>query len=170
MRPAFRSSRPAREQVSPFITWMAPTKYPRPSERDWIASKPRTINQFSELIGALVKAKSMLNLPDDWDDAGSPSIRPETLKRVSVFLVLNAALIWVRFTAMIPTPRITPGPEGSIDLHWRTQRRELLISIPQDLQEPCPYYGDDYGADKRKGTIPANAIDMELFAWLTIMD
>jgi hypothetical protein len=38
---------------------------------------------------------------------------------------------------------ILPGPYGSIDLHWRTPKRELLINVPDDAEGPASYYGDD---------------------------
>jgi hypothetical protein len=134
------------------------------------SKRPRTVSPLGNLFAAVRKAHTMLSLPDDWDDAGSPSIRPETLRRAVFFLLLNSAIVLWRYAAVVPTPRITPGPDGSVDLHWRTRRRELLINVPRESQEPFSYYGDDFGSDKRKGSIPADSLAPDLFAWLTIAD
>jgi hypothetical protein len=166
MRTAFHSSLEI-EAPSSHSVWLSP---PPPREQHWIHRKSRTIAPLANLIKAVNKAQSILTLPDDWDDAGSPAIRPETLRRAVLFLLLHAAVLWGRYSVIIPTPRISAGPDGSIDLHWRTRRRELLVSIPQDLKGPAPYYGDNFGTERRKGTIPANALDLELFAWLAIVD
>lgn len=167
MREAFQPSRLETKPLPPAIAWLRRERNP---EREWIGAKSRSVSQFSGLLKALQTAHSMLELPDDWDDAGSPAIQEQTFRRAGVLLILHAAIIWARFAVVMPTPRILPGPEGSIDLHWKTKRRELLINVPSDPQAPAPYYGDDLGADRRKGALDPNAINVELFAWLTAID
>jgi hypothetical protein len=164
---AFKPSRLETKPLPQAISWL---RHERSPEYEWLGRKSRNVSQFSGLLQALNSAKSMLELPDDWDDAGSPAIQEQTLRRAGVLLILHAALIWARFSVVMPTPRILPGPEGSVDLHWKTRRRELLINVPRDPQVPVPYYGDDLGSDRKKGMLHPNAINLELFAWLTAID
>jgi hypothetical protein len=166
MRTAYQSSLGTDMPPPPVSAWLS-----QPSGKaSWIDRKPRTIDPLANLIMVAHKAKGMLELPDNWDDAGSPAIRRDTFLRALLLLLLHAALILMRHSVVIPTPRISPGPDGSIDLHWKTRRRELLISIPQDLREPAAYYGDNFGSDKKKGAIQPNVLDLELFAWLAIVE
>lgn len=134
--------------------------------QDWLR-RERTVSPLSNLIQSLREAQSILKLPNNWDDAGSPAISRETFRRAAWMLLLHAIRIWFQYATSIPVPRILAGPDGSIDLHWKTRRRELLISIPSDPNEPAPYYGDNFASDKRKGEIPLDALDLELFVWLT---
>jgi hypothetical protein len=46
----------------------------------------------------------------------------------------------------LPAPAILPGPNGSIDLHWKTPRFELLVNVPREEANPATFYGDDYGS------------------------
>ena len=167
MRTAFQPPRIEAKPALPVLAWL---RHERNSEHEWLGNKSRTVSQFTSLINALQNAKAMLELPDDWDDAGSPAIEAPTLRRAAVLLILHAAMVWAHFSVVVPTPRILPGPEGSVDLHWKTNRRELLINIPSYPQVPSPYYGDDLGSDRRKGVIEPGAVNLELFAWLTAID
>jgi hypothetical protein len=122
------------------------------------------------LLEAIERSKVILDLADDWDDAGSPPFKPETWERVRQILLIHAGLVWQRSGLIIPVPRIVPGPEGSIDIHWKTPRRELLLNIPEDAREAMTYYGDDFEEDRRKGIIEPGALNPGLFAWLTVTD
>ena len=89
------------------------------------------------------------------EDEPTPT-RPEVQERVEDFL---------RHYPLAPPCRVTPDGNGGADLYWKLPRRELLINIPAPTG-PAPYYGDDYGSDKRKGTFfePEQAAD--LMQWL----
>ena len=135
----------------------------------WI-EKEQQVEPAGKLLEALEKSKAILDLPNDWDDAGSPPFKVGTWERMRQLLLVHAGLGWQRSGLMIPVPRILPGPDGSIDLHWKTPRRELLINVPEDSREPITYYGDDFGDDRKKGTIQPGTLHPGLFAWLTVTD
>ena len=68
-------------------------------------------------------------------------------------------------------PEILPGPGGSIDLHWKTDARELLINVPADPQDTISYYGDDRAEDTenaiRGKNIESSKNTEWIFLWLT---
>jgi hypothetical protein len=128
---------------------------------------PEDIDPFAELSRAIAGSRRLLALPDDWDGAGSPALQDGTWERAADFLRRQAGALWDRDGLVLPVPQILAGPEASIDLHWQSARRELLVNVPADTSAPITYYGDDYGPDKKKGQIEAGALSLELFAWLT---
>lgn len=136
----------------------------------YLAGKRRSVYPVGDLEAAIKESEEILALPANWDDAGSPAIRRETWNRAVNLLAQAASFLWATRSIELAAPNISPGPEGSIDLHWKTASRELLINIPEDIDEPAPYYGDDYGADKKKGVIAPDAYNASLFLWLTQTD
>lgn len=67
----------------------------------------------------------------------------------------------------IEPPRILPGPKGSIDIHWKTSKRELLINVPEDDTVPADYYGSGGATDIIKGKLETTAKNEWILAWLT---
>jgi hypothetical protein len=137
---------------------------------EWLADKSRNVWPFTRLFKMIDESSALLELPDDWDDAGSSAIDSKTWERATNWIKDHAAKLWGRFGIILPEPRIMPGPDGSIDIHWKTANRELLLNVPAGTSEPANFYGDDFGSDKRKGTIEPGSFDMDLFSWLTVTD
>ncbi len=148
--------------------WVRPREQHRSTA--YLAGKRRIVYPAGKLEYAIKESQSILALPTGWDDAGSPAFRKETRERAVRVLMEAAGFLWATRGLELPAPSITPGPEGSIDLHWKTARRELLINIPEDPSEAAPYYGDDYGADKKKGIIDPGNLNADLFVWLAQTD
>jgi hypothetical protein len=67
--------------------------------------------------------------------------------------------------ASFEVPYIQPGPAGSVDLHWKTSERELLINVPADPAESITFYGDDYGEGVLKGAIEPGRAPVGLLLW-----
>jgi hypothetical protein len=124
---------------------------------------------LADLLSAIDNSRSMLDLPDDWDDEGSPRIMEETWRRATDYLRRHAHLLYELNGSHIPIPRILPGPEGSVDLHWKTGRRELLANVPAAADQPATFYGDAFGTNSIKGRLDTEADDLGLFTWLTAM-
>lgn len=112
--------------------------YPR-----WAPGSLVFIPPINSLIHAIQGSRNIMELEDDWDEEGSPGYSQSTWNRAVKFLLANALILWRRHKVCFGAPRILPGPYGSIDLHWRTPKRELLINVPADAEEPASYYGDD---------------------------
>lgn len=113
------------------------------SHRCWATESPVFIPPVNSLIQAIQGSRNIMELEDDWDEEGSPGYSESTWNRLVKFLLANALNLWRRHKVCFGAPRILPGPYGSIDLHWRTPRRELLINVPADAKELGSYYGDD---------------------------
>jgi hypothetical protein len=109
----------------------------------------------------------MLELEDDWDGEGSPGYEEATWQRAVDFLVGNASRLYDEYGVAIRSPRIRKGPRGSIDLHWRTPQRELLLNIPAESRVLADYYGDDgAGGQQTKGTLNLERQGFDLMLWL----
>lgn len=158
------------ERCSVQSSWVARS---RPILGDeWFGERRRRsiVSPLAELSEAITASRRILEFPDDWDDAGSPAFKESTWRRAAGVLRQNAELLWSSHGLLLPTPQILPGPVGSIDIHWRSDRRELLINIPENSAAPATYYGDDFGNDKRRGDLSTGGINLDLFAWLIAAD
>ena len=101
---------------------------------------------------AIEESKKLLELQPDWDEAGAPAIERTTWERATELLRSVSEMARQIGGTIIQAPRILPGPGGSIDLHWRTTRHELLVNVPADSNRACDFYGDNYGRFSLKGT------------------
>ena len=125
--------------------------------------------EIISLRKAIEKSRSILEQKEDWDDA--ESVSESTWNRAAQFLMRNALKLWRSHKTCFDPPKIRAVGDGTIDLHWKSPTRELLISVPTGSQEPIGYYGDD----RAEGT--TNAVrgkDLEsskdaewIFLWLT---
>jgi len=116
---------------------------------------------------AIRGSRSILDLASDWDDAGASTCSESTWKRATTFLRDHANWAYRHQGVIIPPPAILPGPDGSIDLHWRTTTYELLVNVPGTTGRPASFYGDDYRSLSIKGTINPELPNRGLIAWLT---
>jgi hypothetical protein len=127
------------------------------------------IKHISEVIE---QSKHILAFEDDWDDDGSPAYTVDTWDRATDFLLRNARYLWEENHLPLDAPKILPGPSGSIDLHWKTTHRELLINIPASSDESANFYGDDSLSRDHpsnqtvKGIIDTSKDHLWLLIWL----
>lgn len=122
---------------------------------------------LAHLGAEIERSRAMLGLEDDWDDEGSPGYAETTWSRAIGFLVQNATQLWDGYGIAIEAPKVRKGPDGSIDLDWRTPHHELLVNVPADEADPTSYYGDDgAGARTIKGTLEPTANNRWLLMWL----
>lgn len=97
-----------------------------------------------ELKKAIEVSKQLLEYEDDWDGEGSSGYSKYTLGRAEKFLTDNALTFWKNNAVWVIAPDFCPGPDGSIDLLWKLEDRELLINIPVDENNLAGYYGDNF--------------------------
>ena len=127
--------------------------------------------EIISLADAIQNSRSLLDLKDDWDDAGSVGYAESTWRRARDFLIRNAIRFFRSQKKCFDPPEILPGPDGSIDLHWKTDARELLINVPARPQDNIAYYGDDE-AEGTENAIRGKNIESSkdtewIFLWLT---
>jgi hypothetical protein len=124
--------------------------------------------EFSEaaLAEGIRASRWILDLKDDHDGAGSPGYREETWQRAVDFVGKNAKWLWQHFHIYIELPDILPGPEGSIDLHWKAERCDLLVNIPVDPSAKATFYGEDRRGTFIKGAFDPGVYNQGLLLWL----
>lgn len=88
-----------------------------------------------------------------------------TFARAVAFLVAHSEYLR-QFDLDLPTPHIGPGPDGSVDLHWKRSSWELLVNIPAEEDSMASFYGDNYGVQKIKGSVDPKTCNVGLAAWL----
>jgi len=131
--------------------------------------EPDSSELFGYLFKPILESHVIYKQQDDWDGEGSLGHSESTWWRAVNFLIRHAIAIWQGHGRRIEAPKIWPGPEGSIDLHWESMASELLINVPASSDEPISFYGDDRGAQKIKGTL-SDSPEREahnLLLWLT---
>jgi hypothetical protein len=115
---------------------------------------------------AIEESKQLLELQDDWDEEGSLAIEEAVWRRAANFLTRYARFVWSRFGKKLDAPDITPGPDGSIDLHWNQNEYEMLVNIRRDPTAMAGFYGDDRGNISIKGTFDPDSLNEGLILWL----
>jgi len=101
------------------------------------------------------------------DEEGNPACSKATWERAVSFLTRFARSASERFGVKIGVPSILPGPQGSVDLNWRSGKSELLVNVPADASKPINFYGDRTDGSWRKGVIVSNVPeDAGLLLWL----
>jgi hypothetical protein len=128
-------------------------------------SPKRTVEEIRALLTAEVSRTHLLDLKDDWDGEGSTRYLKDTVDRAIGFAATQAHLLSeLGFSFQIPD--LGPGPNGSIDLHWKKASCELLVNIPADAGEMVTFYGDDYKTQHIRGSINVDSLNWGIAEWL----
>jgi hypothetical protein len=122
--------------------------------------------KLAPLRNIIESSRSILELHDDWDDEGSIGYKEETWNRATQFVLNSARFLWDHHTTIMDTPDIGPGPDGSIDIHWETEKYELLVNISADLKALATFYGDNKGSLSIKGNLNPDSDNPVLLCWL----
>lgn len=107
-------------------------------------------------------ARTMIGTPVE----GHATYSEDTFNRAAAFLTMYSDQLFKSHGLVLPVPKIGPGPEGSIDLHWKHQSRELLMNIPADANEPAAFYGDDHKTQKFRGQLDVKTFNLGFAHWL----
>jgi len=108
----------------------------------------------------------ILDIEPDEDAGIIEPYNEATLHRAAEFLRKHASWLWKNHSVIIAAPRLEPGPNGSIDIHWNTSDYELLVNIRKDPSQRAGFYGDDRGKICIKGTLDPSAFNNGLAIWL----
>jgi hypothetical protein len=118
------------------------------------------------LEAEIAQAKLLMGLGDNWDGEGSPGYSEATLDRAVAFVNAHTERLWDMYLVQPPIPSIGPGPEGSIDIHWKQPTWELLVNIPADVDKMASFYGDNYRTQKIKGSLDPEYFNLGIAEWL----
>lgn len=108
---------------------------------------------MTALRKAIQDSAYIYTLQDDWDGEGSAGYSEDTWRRMEAFLMSLFSTSWALFYLEIGPPKIVPGPDRRIDLHWKTMKFEMLLGFPHDREEGVGFYADDYGKQSVKGSV-----------------
>lgn len=121
--------------------------------------------ELAPLRDAIDLSRGILALQPDPDAGITERYTEDTRDRAVEFLVRHALWLWHENHVAIPVPAIGPGPNGSIDIHWKSARYDLLVNIRRDASEPAAFYGDDLDKISIKGTLDPSAYNRGLLIW-----
>ena len=131
----------------------------------WERPVQRELRAGDDLASEIERARRFVAGISQEDEEGAAAYSQETLDRAVAFLTVHSEQL-KKFYLQLPVPRISPGPDGSIDLHWKRQSWELLVNIPARPDEMAVFYGDNYGAQKIRGKIDPSLFNFGLANWL----
>jgi hypothetical protein len=118
------------------------------------------------LEAEIKQAQRIVELRDDWDGEGSAGYSQATIDRAVGFLTRHVRGLWESYGIECPIPRIGPGPEGSIDIHWKQPSWELLVNIAADEHAMAAFYGDNYGVQRIRGSFDPTKFNLGIAEWL----
>jgi hypothetical protein len=143
--------------------------------REWLTTEERGLykppceewrplrRDLNHITNAIEGSRYLLSL---MDEDGQPACSYETWNRAVRFLSVCARRAWESLGVKVDVPAILPGPDGSVDLHWKYASYEMLINIPAEAAILPSYYGDDQDGNSVKGNI-ASSDNRGLLLWLT---
>jgi hypothetical protein len=157
---------PTRESIRSYQCAVLPQPYLR---SNYVANEPETETssevqslQLNQSAAQLVNEDEILNFSGDPDDDGFVPYKKATVDRAKEFLSAYAGAGVERSFS----PKVLPGPNGSIDIHWKNKKRELLVNIPADPEKPATFYGDDFGDVNISGSAHVGKIEEFIAYWL----
>ncbi len=113
------------------------------------------------------KETEILGLKDNWDGNNAKKYELETFRRATAFLKSLVEDFWLLFNYKLESPLILPGINGEIDIEWKNDKFQLLISIPEDESELAGLYGSDYEDDEiEHDFLNYGDVNIRLLAWL----
>jgi len=127
---------------------------------------PQMSSLLANISAEIERSREILKLEPDWDGEGSPNYSEDTWNRAKDFLWNQAKWFSEQYHRAIGCPRIAPGPDGSIDIHWKTDTAELLINVPTDRSEPLSFYGDTKSGSHVKGSLKDSDYRQAMWLWL----
>src|SRR5688572_9823361 len=90
---------------------------------------PAALGSFAQEID---RSRAKLELADDWDGDGSPGYAEATWRRAVAIAVGSAARFLTLHGEVPPDPAIAKGPDGSVDVLWRSGTKKLMVNVPAD--------------------------------------
>lgn len=126
----------------------------------WERHSNETVSENDLCLQAeLERAEAKLEYIGGAEEEEVPVYSKDAFRRASIFLKAQSAQFRKMYYVPAPFPDIGPGPDGSIDLHWKRNNWELLVNIPADSNELAAFYGDNYGTHKIKGSFDPTTFD-----------
>jgi hypothetical protein len=145
---------------------------PRPLDFELFESPPETVQdlpvELSHIRKEIDRSRELFSGASQIAvEEGEASYTAEVWERAVRFLARSAWWAFVRLRCVIDSPRVLPGPDGSVDLHWDEPQYELLVNIPAEQGAWAGFYGDDRKSLTIKGKVHPNSMNSGLVLFLT---
>lgn len=129
----------------------------------------RLAPELAHFGAAINRSRAMLELEDDWDGEGSPGYTEETWRRAVEIAVESAHGFLELGEQPPPSPAISTGPDGSVDVLWRLGTKKLMINVPTGIDEPitCHGFDPDNPRSTTEGVVEPNKRNTWVLDWLT---
>lgn len=117
--------------------------------------KNRTVKlpiELTKVSEAIERSRYILNLKKNWDGEGAKDYKQNTWEMAVNYLIEFSKFLLENFGKIIDSPRITHGPDGSIDMLWKNDKYRLLLNIPEEPDSIASFYGDDFARQRVQGT------------------
>jgi hypothetical protein len=110
--------------------------------------KPLLSPKLKDLEKVILASKYLKNLQEVDTETGEiiHNYEPTTWVRATTFLINFANWALSEEGTIIPSPKVYDGPNGSIDVYWKSDGYRLLVNFPENVAEFPTYYGDNYDA------------------------
>jgi hypothetical protein len=125
-----------------------------------------TLLEYLATRSVILRSKGITQLNDDWDDEGANAYTVGTWERAVRFTEAQARAA-TDSGFLIGVPMILPADQSSIDIHWRSGERDLLVNVPADLNKPATYYGTNRRGESTSGLLNTNNPRLDLLLWLS---
>jgi hypothetical protein len=117
--------------------------------------------ELTFLFKTMDKSQYILQLEDNWDDAGGEKYTEKTWVNAMSFLTRYAKNLFNDFNIIINSPKIYHGPNGSIDILWEPSAYRLVINIPKESNKAM-FYADDYKDQITEGSFHLDNFNVSL--------
>lgn len=122
---------------------MAVNRHLHAQDVDRVAHSPGDVMplpaELSSIGMAIERSRCICDFPDDWDDEGAPVISEATWDRAVGWLSDHSLDLWTDHHIVADAPIMSAGPDGSVDVHWKDDRRQLLVTVPADAHSPSSF-------------------------------
>ncbi len=149
-----------------YISWLVPKEKEKGVKAP--IHKSREELRHSHLEKLFKGVERCLDLVYNWDGQGSTPVSRATFNRAK--LITSNLVTNLSFMNM-PDPIIVPVPNGTIDINYHTTDYQILINIPETLDDYIEIYGKSIinPSANKLDTLTKNpeTIDPVLKEWMT---
>lgn len=122
---------------------------------------------YDELLSSYSeRIKEILNLNMNWDGYDSKGYKKHTITNTILFLSKLYDKFQLKYKTYLPRPYLFPGDEGSLNIEWKNDNFDLLITIPEEITELAGLYGINSMKNEVKYNFKIFKIKKELLSWL----
>ncbi len=106
-----------------------------------------------QIAEEIERAQQIVSLNDNWDGEGAQGYSQDTFDRAVKVLGRYSSAVRKRCGRSLPVPTIGAGPDGTIDIYWKTATWALLFNIPVNPNDLVTYSGKQSESRLIKGNL-----------------